>query len=104
MTSASVATSARLAPISRLGSSRRDLPRRTASHVAAGRAPRRASRTFAALAEAKAAPPLTKQDLVDYLRSGCKPKEQWRFVGRDKHDKSTHDMGGSRTREAFPKR
>lgn len=23
--------------------------------------------------------PLTKQDLVDYLASGCKPKEKWRL-------------------------
>jgi glutamate--cysteine ligase len=23
--------------------------------------------------------PLTKQDLVDYLASGCKPKEKWRY-------------------------
>lgn len=23
--------------------------------------------------------PLTKQDLVDYLASGCKPKDKWRF-------------------------
>jgi len=24
--------------------------------------------------------PLTKQDLVAYLASGCKPKEKWRYV------------------------
>ena len=27
-----------------------------------------------------AAEPLTKEDLVGYLASGCKPKEQWRWV------------------------
>lgn len=26
-----------------------------------------------------AAEPLTKEDLVGYLASGCKPKEKWRF-------------------------
>lgn len=28
---------------------------------------------------AVAAEPLTKEDLVGYLASGCKPKEKWRF-------------------------
>ena len=29
---------------------------------------------------AVAAEPLTKEDLVEYLASGCKPKEKWRCV------------------------
>lgn len=29
---------------------------------------------------AVATEPLTKEDLVGYLASGCKPKENWRFI------------------------
>jgi hypothetical protein len=52
-----------------------------AASVAAGRggpAPRRT--TIAAVADpsTSAATKLTKDDLVDYIRSGCKPKKDWR--------------------------
>ena len=36
-------------------------------------------RTAAAAAQATTAP-LTKEDLVSYLASGCKPKQDWRYV------------------------
>jgi glutamate--cysteine ligase len=35
--------------------------------------------------------PLTKQDLVDYLASGCKPKEKWR-IGTE-HEKFGFEIG-----------
>lgn len=44
---------------------------------AAGPAKRRAGRLQAAQAEA-ATQRLTKDDLVAYLASGCKPRDQWR--------------------------
>ena len=39
------------------------------------------------VAQAVATQPLTKDDLVAYLASGCKPRDQWRCVWR----KVTHD-------------
>lgn len=46
--------------------------------MAKGALHQRGPKPRAAAAEAPAAA-LTKQDLVDYIKSGCKPKEQWRI-------------------------
>ena len=92
MTSAATAS---FVPTALIGSRGRDVSRRGTTHVAARREPfrRAASRAVAVLAEAKAvAPPLTKKDLVDYLASGCKPKENWRCVA-DGRACVTHPMG-----------
>ena len=56
---------------------------RTAASVAAGRGGTASRRfTIAAVADTttSAATKLTKEDLVDYIRSGCKPKKDWRCV------------------------
>lgn len=58
----------------------------------AARHHRRATRFITAVAEpGTVAEPLTKEDLVDYIRSGCKPKEEWRYV-RGRHRSATHDV------------
>mmetsp|Transcript_9118 Transcript_9118/g.30396 ORF Transcript_9118/g.30396 Transcript_9118/m.30396 type:complete len:493 (+) Transcript_9118:118-1596(+) len=91
MTSAATAS---FVPTALIGSRGRDVSRRGTTHVAARREPfrRAASRAVAVLAEAKAvAPPLTKKDLVDYLASGCKPKENWR-IGTE-HEKFGFQLG-----------
>jgi len=83
MSSAAFASTSRLSHTARIGSSRRaDAPLRSfRSSGVAARHGRRATRVVAAVAEpGTVAAPLTKEDLVDYLRSGCKPKEQWRCV------------------------
>lgn len=83
MSSAAFASTSRLSHTARIGSSRHtDAPLRSfRSSGVAARHGRRATRVVAAVAEpGTVAAPLTKEDLVDYLRSGCKPKEQWRCV------------------------
>jgi hypothetical protein len=91
MSSAAYASTSRLAHSARIGSSRRDDAPLRNSGVAA-RHRRRATRVVAAVTEpGTVAAPLTKEDLVDYLRSGCKPKEQWRCV-RGRRRSATHDV------------
>ncbi|PRW21064.1 glutamate--cysteine chloroplastic isoform A [Chlorella sorokiniana] len=60
---------------------------------AAGPAKRRSARAAAAQAEA-ATQRLTKDDLVAYLASGCKPRDQWR-IGTE-HEKLGYNMADSR--------
>jgi hypothetical protein len=94
MSSAAFASTSRLSHTARIGSSRRnDAPLRSfRSSGVAARHGRRATRVVAAVAEpGTVAAPLTKEDLVDYLRSGCKPKEQWRCV-RGRCRSATHDV------------
>jgi hypothetical protein len=94
MSSAAFASTSRLSHTARIGSSRRaDAPLRSfRSSGVAARHGRRATRVVAAVAEpGTVAAPLTKEDLVDYLRSGCKPKEQWRCV-RGRRRSATHDV------------
>jgi hypothetical protein len=94
MSSAAFASTSRLSHTARIGSSRHaDAPLRSfRSSGVAARHGRRATRVVAAVAEpGTVAAPLTKEDLVDYLRSGCKPKEQWRCV-RGRRRSATHDV------------
>ena len=94
MSSAAFASTSRLSHTARIGSSRHtDAPLRSfRSSGVAARHGRRATRVVAAVAEpGTVAAPLTKEDLVDYLRSGCKPKEQWRCV-RGRCRSATHDV------------
>ena len=101
MSSAAYASTSRLAHSARIGSSRRDDAPLRNSGVAA-RHRRRATRVVAAVTEpGTVAAPLTKEDLVDYLRSGCKPKEQWRCV-RGRRRSARRGLGLFRPpREAF---
>ena len=111
MSSAAFASTSRLSHTARIGSSRRaDAPLRSfRSSGVAARHGCRATRVVAAVAEpGTVAAPLTKEDLVDYLRSGCKPKEQWRCV-RGRLRSTPHDVAsgfsapfGNRSRDAFP--
>ena len=52
-----------------------------AAKRAVGGARRGAAKARAAAAEAPVVA-LTKQDLVDYIKSGCKTKDQWRCARR----------------------
>ena len=69
------------------GARARAVPSSTSSGRASAPARRAAAsrgpvRTAAAAEPATATKPLTKQDLVDYIRSGCKPKADWRCAQR----------------------
>lgn len=82
----------------------------------AGRAPGRALRSgagsrAAASSSSVATAPLTKDALVQFLRSGCKPPERWRCVscarartdGADAPPPSLHSIGTEHEKFGFRK-